>query len=308
MTPGSHVSVTIDLARVRANAERVKRQTGVDVIAVVKADAYGLGAARVAGAVAGVVDGFYVFDLGEARDANLKRFGKPVMALLDESSDPRVYDDAGVRPIVWTVDRAVALRAVWPVLSIDTGQQRFAAEATAAHDILRAGHVAEAMTHASKHDQVETFRELTDGLNLRRHVAGTALLGDVAARFDAVRPGLALYEGAVRITTRLVDARDSTGPAGYGGFVAARHGVILAGYAHGLRPGPCVINGVARRVIEIGMQTSFIELATNDKAGDEVELLGDQVTLDSIANEWRVTSQNVLVQMTGVGVRKYVSA
>ena len=83
MRRSRHVSVRIDLARVRANAQDVKRRvgTGVAVIAVVKADAYGLGAARVADALADVVDEFCVFSLDEAAEADLlKRTGKPILA------------------------------------------------------------------------------------------------------------------------------------------------------------------------------------------------------------------------------------
>ncbi|MDB5289494.1 MAG: hypothetical protein JWL69_735, partial [Phycisphaerales bacterium] len=63
MPASAHVSVRIDLARVRRNAEEIAKQTAVPVIAVVKADAYGLGAARVAATIGDLVEAFYVFDL-----------------------------------------------------------------------------------------------------------------------------------------------------------------------------------------------------------------------------------------------------
>jgi alanine racemase len=107
------------------------------------------------------------------------------------------------------------------------------------------------------------------------HAAGTALIEqDPAASLDAVRPGLALYRGAVRTSARLVAATDSAGPAGYTGFEVARHGVILAGYSHGLRAGPCAVNGRPTRLLEVGMQSAFVECAPGDRAGDEVVLLG----------------------------------
>ena len=43
-----HVQVKIDLGRVRENVAAIARRTGVDIIAVVKSDAYGVGARRVA--------------------------------------------------------------------------------------------------------------------------------------------------------------------------------------------------------------------------------------------------------------------
>src|SRR5438067_2019491 len=82
------------------------------------------------------------------------------------------------------------------------------------------------------------------GRRLRLHAAATSLLDEPDARLDAVRPGLALYRGAVTAMTRLAEARASNGPIGYTGWHndGATHGVILAGYSHGLRPGPVLIN------------------------------------------------------------------
>jgi alanine racemase len=305
MPPSLHVTVHVDLGRVRAAAERVKRAAGVDVIAVIKADAYGLGAAAVADAVAGVVDGFYVFELSEARSIDASRFGTPILALLDETDDAATYVDAGVRPVVWTRARAAALRAARPVLSVDTGQQRFACAAVDVDDVLAAGGIDEAMTHASQPQQAARFAELTAGRSLRRHAAGSALLGDEAARFDAVRPGLALYRDAVRVSTRLVDARDTVGPAGYGGFLTRRHGVILAGYAHGLAPGPCLVNGSPRALLEVGMQSAFVELQPGDRGGDEVVLLGEAITPEDVAAAWRTSPQEALLRLCGVGMRTY---
>ena len=59
--PSSTVSVQIDLARIRANAEAVCRATRVPLIAVVKADGYGLGARRIAETIGDLVEAFYVF-------------------------------------------------------------------------------------------------------------------------------------------------------------------------------------------------------------------------------------------------------
>ena len=63
------------------------------------------------------------------------------------------------------------------------------------------------------------------------------------------------------------------------------YGVILAGYSHGLRPGPCLVNGRRTRIIEAGMQSAFVEVCGQEKVGDEVVLLGDQLTEAEIAAE-----------------------
>src|SRR5689334_5573940 len=82
-----YVSVHIDLDRVRANVEQIKALVNVPVLAVVKADAYGLGAARIVEAIAEIVEGFCVFDLQEATDAQIyRRSAKRTLALGPPSS------------------------------------------------------------------------------------------------------------------------------------------------------------------------------------------------------------------------------
>jgi alanine racemase len=282
---------------------------------VVKADAYGLGAAHVAPAIRDIVDGYYVFDAAEAVQYRLfAETGRRTITLLGASNDPKDYLSHRIHPAVWTADRAAALRAAKPVLCVDTGQQRFAcpAEPELLAEVLKAGGCTEAMTHASTPQQLERFvramqpfKERAGTTMLALHAAGTSLLGEPAARLDAVRPGLALYRGAVRVSARLAEVRDSSGPAGYTGFVVPRHGVILAGYSHGLRPGPCLVNGRPSRVLELGMQSAFVECAEGDRVGDEVVLLGDQLTEKAIGDAWGTTAQLVLVTMAGIGIRHY---
>ncbi|MDB5171333.1 MAG: alanine racemase [Phycisphaerales bacterium] len=314
MPASPHVSVRIDLSRVRRNAEEIAKQTAVPIIAVVKADAYGLGAARVATAIGDLVEAFYVFDLAEAVEYRLFDIaGKRTIALLGQSDDPQDYLSHHVRPAVWDVARAHALRAAKPVLSVDTGQQRFACEAHNVSAVMRAGDIGEAFTHASTLDQVRQFTQTMSehappakAGKLYLHAAGSSLLAKPAARLDAVRPGLALYRGAARVTAPLVEVRESTGPAGYTGFLSPRHGIILAGYSHGLRTGPCMVNGRRSHILEVGMQTSFVEAAGGDRVGDEVVLLGDGLSESDVAAEWKASPQEVLTRLCGAGIRQHV--
>ena len=126
-------------------------------------------------------------------------------------------------------------------------------------------------------------------------------------QLDAVRPGLALYEGAATVTAPLAEVHHSKGPAGYTGFLARRHGVILAGYSNSLRAGPCLVNGRRSRVIEVGMQSAYVEAAPPDRADDEVVLLGDGLTEAEVAAAWGTSPQEVLVRLTRLGPREYVN-
>ena len=313
MTRSRHVNVRVDLSRVRANAETIKRHVGAhcEVIAVVKADAYGLGAAAVARALAVVVDRFCVFSLEEAAEADLWNLtGKPTLTLSPpQSRDPQDYVRHGARPAVVSAEQAAALRQARCVLCVDTGMQRFACPPEEMDRALRAGGCEEAFTHAARVEAARRLVELTRGRGLRLHAAGSALLDEPDARLDAVRPGLALYRGAARVWARLVEVHDSRGPAGYTGFTPAtgRHGVVLCGYSNGLRPGPCLVNGRPSRVIEVGMQSAYVECAAGDKVGDEVVLLGDALTEDAVAAAWGTTPQLVVVHLCAAGGREYSS-
>ncbi len=303
------VTVQIDLARVRENARQIARDTGVAVLAVVKSDAYGLGVRRIVEALADCVDGFCVFSLAEAIAGRIAEIGRKRVLSLGPSDgiDAEDFKAAGVQPAVWNAQRARELRPARPILSVDTGMQRFACPAEEIDAAIAAGDINEAFTHATNLEQVRLFLKLTGNRPLVRHAAATALLCEPQAWLDAVRPGLAIYRGAVRTATSLIDARDSRGPVGYGRFASARHGVILCGYTHGLRPGPCRIHGGPRRIVEVGMQSSFVELEPGDQIGDEVVLLGEGLTESDLAGAWRTSPQEALYRMSRLGPKDYRS-
>ncbi len=314
--------VRVDLDRIRANAERIAATARVPLLAVVKADAYGLGAPRVSDALSDLGDrlaGFYVFDAAEAVAADLhRRTGRRTVALHGDSADAADYRQAHINPVVWTVDRASALRAAEPVLSLDTGQQRFACPPADAMAVQKAGACHEAMTHATRLEQADQLRRFTADWPFRPtlHAAGSALLDVPSARFDAVRPGLALYVGALRVTAPLIEVRDAVGPAGYTRFCVQRLGVIRMGYSNGLKPGPCRVGGRPCRIVEVGMQSAFVEIGPGDGVGDEVVLLGSdaptdpddvlsRVTEQDVAAAWQVSPQEVLVRLSAAGPRQY---
>jgi len=308
VTLSPSVSVRVDLSVVRANAREIAALVGVPVLAVIKADAYGLGAAEVARAIHDIVGGFVVFSLDEAVAARLSDFPDlPVLALgpPPPHADVELHIRQHVRPAVWSAEQACTLRRARPVLSVDTGMQRFACPADQVSAALSAGQCDQAFTHAIRIEHVHRLLQHVGNRGLFLHAAASSLLGMPEARLDAVRPGLAMYRSAVRVSTRLVAARDSNSPAGYSGFLVPRHGVILCGYSHGLPAGPCIINGTRRRILETGMQTSFVELGPADHEGDEVVLLGDGLTESEIAAHWGTSPQQVLVRMCQLGLASY---
>lgn len=310
MGPNAQVHVSIDLSRVRTNVEAIRQQTGVPVIAVVKADAYGLGIEPVTRTIADLVESWCVFSLAEAAGAKLAERTDKSSLMLGPGGGEDVGDYVAqrVRPAVWDIERATKYQAADPVLSVDTGMQRFACPIEQIEAVIRAGSCKEAFTHATTVERARKLAELLRGRGFKLHAAGTSLLEEPDARLDAVRPGLAMYRGAARVCTRLVEARDARGPAGYSGFISPRHGVIVGGYSNGLRPGPCIVNGRRTRIVEVGMQSAFVELEARDPVGDEVVLLGDGLSEAEVAAEWKTSPHEALLRLCGCGIRGYIEA
>jgi alanine racemase len=303
-----HVNVRVDLPRIRQAASEIARKTGVDVLAVIKADAYGLGAHEVAAAIAEVVAGFCFFSLREVIEAKLDRTWRKPSILLGPpgSMVAQDYVSHDVRPAVSTEEQAKTLRKADPIVCIDAGMQRFACPPELVDRVIAAGNCREAFAHAPALEQVRRLKEITKGKGLRLHAAASSLLNEKEAWLDAVRPGIAIYRDALRVSARLVEVHESRGPAGYTGFISPKFGVILCGYSNGLRKGPCAINGIRQRVLEVGMQSAFVEIGEKDRAGDEVVLLGDELPAENVASEWGCTPHEVIVRLAKSGERQYV--
>ena len=308
--PMPSVQTRVDLARIRSNAEQIARETGVELIAVLKADAYGHGAVPVADAIQDLVGGWYVFTPDEAVHSRLFDLtGKYSLAgNVPITTDLDMLIANGIRPGVWTTEAALRFADAAPILSVDTGMQRFACPPEDLDAMFAAHAFTEAYTHASRPEMAaELKRLMTPYPGLKLHAAATALMGNPTCRLDAVRPGFALYAGAARVTARLIDARDSRGPVGYTAFESptGRHGVIHLGYSNGLRHGPVIVNGKRQRIIEIGMQSAYVSLDRTDKTGDEVVLLGDDLKATELAAEWKASPQQALLTLTSMGEKVY---
>jgi len=233
-----HIQVTINLEQIRQAAERVRRLTGVKLIAVIKADAYGLGAVPVADGLAEVVDEFAYFTLQEAREV-----GRPGLVLGPPEGEPAEYRELNLRPTVSCLQDAERLAGLPVAVKVDTGMQRFGCCPDELGELLSCCRVVDIYTHATSVEAVRAFDELTREKGAWRHAACSSLLAHPQTWLEGVRPGLALYQGAMRVSTRLWCVKKTRGPAGYTGFDYPCVGVILAGYCHNLRPAPVLING-----------------------------------------------------------------
>lgn len=298
-----HVSVTVDLDTIRANAEAIRAQTNVPLIAVVKADAYGLGARPVADALASVAHEFAYFTREEAIE-----LGRPGIVLGPPDGDAAEFVALRVRPTITNEAEAQRYGAVPCAVNVDTCMQRFGCTPEQLREYVQRCKVHDIWSHCSGAESIERLAHATEGLDRPRHGASSSLLSQPGAWLDAVRPGVALYRGALRVSTAIAVARDTRGPVGYTEFDCPRVGILLMGYAQGVRAARVLINGRRQQMREVGMNCTYVSLDPRDQAGDEVVLLGDGLTEAQVAQDSNSREHEVLCRYGAIGPRKYLSA
>jgi alanine racemase len=221
--------IRVDLGAVRRNVARLATVAGVDVCAVVKADAYGHGAVPVArAALAGGATWLAVALVEEGEvlraagiDAPLLLLSEPppahVDAVLDADLTPIVYRPA----FVDALDRAAARRdrRVAIHLKVDTGMARVGAPSDAWPDLLAAA-------GAAAHLEVE-------GLLTHLARADEPGLSTTPEQLEAFEAALATAR-AVGVEAKWVHAANTAGTLL---FPASRHGLVRPGIGiYGLSP------------------------------------------------------------------------
>ena len=134
--------VKIDLDVIRANFEAVARKTGVPVMAIVKADAYGHGAVQVARLLEGKCAFFGVSSMLEALELRQAGLKTPILILgqTPVSAYPLAIRE-GIRPTIFHYDSAMALSKAAEEagmeapfhFAVDTGMSRIGFQATEEH-------------------------------------------------------------------------------------------------------------------------------------------------------------------------------
>jgi alanine racemase len=223
----ARAAARIDLGAIRHNAAVLARAArGARLMAVVKADAYGHGAAPVARAVLeGGASALAVAAAAEARELRAAGLRAPLLVMGPlAGGDWEAAADASAEVVAWTpesVQRAAAAAAARGTrarvhLKLDTGMGRLGARPEDVEALAAAAAAAEVdvvgiMTHlatADEHEgenasfmaeQLVRFRAAAAALRPRfpdaaLHAANSAaVLRDPDAAFDMVRCGIALY-------------------------------------------------------------------------------------------------------------------
>jgi alanine racemase len=262
----------IDLDALARNFRLLRdRAAPAECAAVVKADAYGLGMARVARRL--LREGcrrFFVANVAEARE--LRAVARDADIYVFEGAVEGTVEallELGARPVLNTLEQVERWRGRGrALLHLDTGMNRLGLDAAdvaalvARADLLAGLDLELVMTHLACADepghplnraQLERFellrRQLPPAPTSIGNSAGTLL--DAAHRGDVVRPGIALYGGSpfsdrpnpmetvVTFTGSILQLRDIDEPqtVGYGAtYVAvapARLAIVGVGYADG---------------------------------------------------------------------------
>lgn len=207
----------IDLQALRHNYRLARESTGAKALAVIKADAYGHGAVRIAQALEAEADGFAVACIEEALELRAAGIRAPVLLLegFFEASELALiveHDFWFVVHSAWqleAIEQAVINRPLTAWLKLDSGMHRVGFlpdEYRAAYQRLQAsGKVAKVvlMSHFARADELDSprsdeqlaiFNSASEGLageiSLRN---SPAVLGWPNIPSDWVRPGIMLY-------------------------------------------------------------------------------------------------------------------
>ena len=313
----SRSEITIDLGALRRNAAAlVAAAGGAELWAVVKADAYGHGAADAARVVLDAGAGALCVATAREGAALRREFSDARILVLSPlaEDDEVLAREAGLEVAVSSPRLPKGL----PVhVKVDTGMGRFGMSPEDAATV-DPGRVVGVMSHLATADeedasfaraQLETFSEVAarfPGATL--HVANSAAtLALPEARLDAVRCGVALYGlspfgrdpaehglGPV-LSWRSYVAQAKTlaagGSTGYGRrFVAGgetRIGLVPVGYADGFRRGltgtEVLVAGTRRRVLGTVSMDSFAVELGDEPEGAPVTLVGDGLLVEEHA-------------------------
>ncbi|MBI4444603.1 MAG: alanine racemase [Acidobacteria bacterium] len=331
----------ISLPRLTHNIENIRAhlQTSTDIIAVVKANAYGHGVAGVAHRL--YRDGIRNFTVATLEEAIELRQFVPNSSILVlggcPEGDERTFLEYDLTASVF--DERVPPAPVKIEVKIDTGLNRLGIPWQEAPAFLKkiGGRVQGVFSHfaasgtnrAFSELQLQRFLEATSGAKCRRHISDSAGLRYPESHLDAVRIGLALYGippcpeidyvlPVLSWKTVIFSLRDVPGgeSVGYGRtFVAKRDsrvGVLPVGYADGYNR--LLSNAGAVRVRSrlapiagrISMDLTAVDLTDIPEAepGEEVALLENEVDSPLSAHQVARKLQTIPYEvLTSIGQR-----
>ena len=347
MPAPSPALLTVDLDALAANFHTLERIGGAPVHPVVKADAYGLGAAACAERL--MQEGARTFFVARTREGEQLRDALGTAAaiyVLDGCLTGRAarLRAADLRPVLNTDAQMAEWRAAGggPCgLQIDTGMNRLGFRPEDAPDPFEGldlvlSHLACAddpsePMNARQRDAFAAAAQRYPGTARSFANSGGVFLG-ASYGFDASRPGICLYGGGpegrpddrirpvATLTAEVLQVRDvPTGESvGYSrGFVAEaprRIATVGAGYADGVlrsySPDSRVwVGGALRPIVgRVSMDVCAVDVTGVEVAvGDRVELFGGQRMLDDAATAAGTIAYELLTCIAARVPRRYLA-
>lgn len=207
----------IDLSALRHNYQLARETTGAKALAVIKADAYGHGAVRVAQALETEADGFAVACIEEALELRQAGIGAPILLLegffeADELALIAEHDLWCVVHSLWQLEAIEKTSVGKPLniwLKMDSGMHRVGIHPadfqTAYQRLQSSGKAAKVvlMSHFARADelgsactdeQVAIFQSAREGLAAEVSLRNSpAVMGWPNVAGDWIRPGIMLY-------------------------------------------------------------------------------------------------------------------
>lgn len=331
------MQTVVDLSRLRHNIRLIRAATGNGFCAVVKADAYGHGAA-VARYIEPLADCFFTATFDEAAELAYMGVRKPLLVLGGEISPFLRKVEPTVVPTACDAAQLGALLDAGYTnfsIAVNTGMNRLGADEKKLGemiDVCKMRNIAPTTVYSHIYNgissalgQAEEFERLTRCRLLRRnrHLYSSCALDIGGDLFDMTRCGIAMYGYAkelspcmkVRAKIVALNAVKRGDHVGYGDNVLERDSIIATvrcGYADGFRrcdkPLYMKVRGVKCRVIGVPcMDVTMIDVTdVHCRVGEFAYIIADGEDAEYLAKCYGTIIYEVLTGFNGRAERIYM--
>lgn len=342
----STARLTINLHALASNWRALDAKTDVETGAVVKADAYGLGAGPVASTLAEEgVRKFFVAVAEEGAAVRQTIGPGPLICVFSGhmEGDADLLRDHDLVPLINSPEQFQRHLQALPVhpfgIQLDSGMNRLGLEpsdwaalrsrAEALNPVVVMSHLAcsDEPDHPMNRQQLKTFREMTEGVSAPRSLAATGgLLLGPEFHFDFCRPGIGLYGGlpfagakpVVTVDLPVIQVRDLAAgeTVGYGNTWKARRpsriATVAAGYADGLHR--AIGGGIdtfagdlpCPVVGRISMDLITVDVTDLPHTPERLRILNGHQTVDDLAEAAGTIGYEILTSLGSRYSRGYV--
>ena len=339
--------LTVDLDAITANWRALDAMSSatVETAATVKANAYGLGIAPVARALAKAGVRTFFVAAAEEGAALRETVGEGARIFVYSghmSGDTDIIGDLGLIPLLNSIEQMTRHVESLPTrpfgIQLDSGMNRLGMEpeewgairqiALQQRPQLIMSHLAcsDEPDHAMNSQQLNQFHELTaaTGVPLSLAATGGTLLG-ANYHFDMTRPGIGLYGGlpfedaspAVNLSIPVIQSRELEPgePVGYGNSWIAdeptRIATISAGYADG------ILRAISNNAVlfaddepcplvgRVSMDLITVDISHLDHLPKVLTLIGPNQTVDDLAEAAGTIGYEVLTSLGNRYARRY---